>query len=1498
MDHKMKNLLEKLNIEITDELINSEFKELRINNLNKSWFFSLFFERVLSCEKLKEIINGLNTFKDEDVLDIEFSFEYKDKSLTAMKTKEYWECMIFFATTKKGRVTSLKNVITEYEPNKVVFKVASDLEKDTIEPLIGIVISKLMKVGIEVSYQILIDNSLDNVEDKIKQSKDMFVDTVEEESPEDLERKQKELEEEKERKKYYRDAKKANKLNGEKVSPISEVPNNESELTEYFQKKETLDFTLEGQIFELEIKELKSGYTLLEAKLTDFEDSIVFKRFLADYKAREYYEDLCKVGNFIKLSGKAEYNAFSREVSILADKIQKIKPKKLEKEIREEKATLPRVELHLHTKMSTQDAITSIEDYVDRAVSWKHKAIALTDHDGVYAFPDFSKAVIGKDIKPIYGVESSFLDEKSFRIALSDKDIDLMTATFVVFDFETTGFSTEFDDLIEIGAVKIANGTIAGEYTSLINPGRDITDFISDLTSIRNDELKKAPSLNEVLSKFYEFSKDSILVAHNATFDIGHLYANYKKCGIEVNELPAIDTLQIARVLYSDKIQRFNLKAVSKLFKVDLTNHHRGLDDARATAEVFLHMLNDFREKDIRNYNQINNLVDPDQAYKYSFPSHITILVKNQKGLKNLYKIISDAHTNHFFREARVLKSVLDKYRDGLIIGSSCYKGELFETAMNKPYEELLDKMKYYDFIEVQPPSVYKHLIESRNEPRMKFYITETIKKLVKAGKELNKLVVATGDVHHLDPEDITYRKIYTISPSLGGGVHPLANVKELPSQHLMTTGEMLEEFIFLGDDIAMEIVVENTNFIADMIEDVQVFPKKLFTPNDDFLSKMGIPSMKEAMREMCFKNAKSLYGNPLPKYVDDRLNKEVNSIIGNGFSSVYYISHMLVKKSIDAGYVVGSRGSVGSSFAATMMGITEVNPLAPHYLCKKCNYSVFKHNEDEMERYPYKDVDMKFIEDLKEAESGYDLPKAVCPVCGEVMHKDGHDIPFETFMGFEGNKVPDIDLNFSGEYQAIAHNFTREVFGEEHTFRAGTISTVAEKTAFGYVRGYFESLGKVPRNAEVARIAKKIEGVKRTTGQHPGGIIVVPDYMDIYDITPVQYPSDAVDSSWRTSHFDYHKFEDNLLKLDILGHDDPTVLRHLMDYVEANPEEFEFSKPADIPVDDPQVYELFLGTDIINVHPSDLKSDVASYGIPEFGTNFVRSMLVATKPNTFAQLVKISGLSHGTDVWLNNAEDLVMDKHPTFRKVEFDEIIGCRDDIMVYLTSMGMEPSLAFTIMESVRKGKGLKHEWEVAMKKVDVPDWYIWSCNQIKYMFPKAHATAYVLMAMRIAWFKVHKPMYYYAAYFSKRASYFDAHAMINGKQAIRMKMDEIDKMGFEATATDRSLYTVLEVALELYLRGYRFSPIDINVSQATDFIIDPKDENALILPFVALDGLGTSVATSIVEAREEKPFMSKDDIKDRTRLNSTSFEQLDLMGAFDEFPDTSQISFDFGL
>lgn len=1479
-------LLEAANSKYLNELSDGEIIGVKVSPSRKKWRLHIKLKNILRVNDIKIVMNEIKSYLISDangIKGVDFIFTYENTDTTTEVLKEYYEEIIKECQTLKKSVCILPEYRYEILNNTLSIYVANDTDKRLVIDVLKIVKGRLdeyglgfLETGVHISR---FEVSLKDREEERRRLLEQTLETVSYEN--DLRREANNNSQN--NRVDYRQRKSRVAIS----KKIKELPMTSMQVHEFVQINNTDCVQVEGVLVKGEVK--KAGkYLLFEGIITDFEDSIIIKKFLRGNEEQIFREQMFP-NTRIQIKGAVQYDTFARDVTIMIQDLTILGEDAAD--ARFDEAEIKRVELHAHTKMSTLDSVLDIEDYIKTAVKFKHKALAVTDHGNCHAMPEFFAKAKKHGIKPIMGVEGYYVDDSNYRISLTDDSIPLNDATYVVYDFETTGLSSNFNEIIEIGAVKMKEGVILDRFSTFVKPKRKASALITDITGITNDDLRNAPSIEEVLPQFKAFVEGCILVAHNATFDNAFLYNELKKLNLYEKDYPTIDTLQLARVLYKERIKQFNLKAVAKTLRVEIDVQHRAVADAQTTTNVFLKMLGDLSDLGITNYQDINSLIDPNEAFKYVFPTHIILLVLNDQGRKNFNKIISDSHTTHFYKEPRVLKSVIEKYREGILVGSACANGEIFTTAFERSFDELLEKIDFYDYIEVQPPQAYWHLVEKSGEEVTKDFIIQTIKTIIKAAEMKNKMVVATGDVHYLDDKDKVYRQIYFNTARPGGGLHELAGIKNPPIMHFMTTTEMLQAFEFLGIDKAYEIVVTNTNIIADKVSEFNLFPDELIVPRDDFMAKYGIPSMSKALREKSYQTAHAIYGEELPQYIKDRLEVELKSIIGNGYSSVYYISHMLVNESLANGYIVGSRGSVGSSFVATMMGITEVNPLAPHYVCPKCHFSAFKITGESTEKYKM-DIPTHIEEALSKVSVGYDLEGMDCPHCGSPLNRDGVDIPFETFLGFDGDKVPDIDLNFSGEYQDKAHLFCREVFGEDNAFRAGTIGTVAERTAFGFTRSYFESIGKDVRDAEIKRIVSKITGVKRTTGSHPGGIVVIPDFVEYTDIIPVQYPADDTTSSWRTSHYDYHSFESSLLKLDILGHDDPTMIKHLMDFVKAEPSLFPFSTVEEIPLSDKDVLALFNSINSLNIIDENYPEEVGTIGLPEFGTNFVREMLKDIRPKTVSDIIKISGLSHGTDVWLGNARDLVISTVPGSNPIPFSEIIGCRDDIMTYLLDKNLPAKQAFQIMESVRKGKGLTSAQEKLMIKHNVPSWYIESCKKIKYMFPKAHAVAYVIMALRIGWFKVHRPIYYYAAYFSRRATAFDVEVMAAGKNAIRNKLNEIrDKMDTgKASNKEIELYGELEIAYEMVLRGYSFKQIDIDKSQARHFIIC-EDKKSLLMPFMALDSLGEAAANSVVEARDERPFTSIKDVERRTKLNRTIMARLRHLEVFGDLPEDDQ-------
>lgn len=1212
--------------------------------------------------------------------------------------------------------------------------------------------------------------------------------------------------------------------------------------------------TFSGKVFfvdEREITSKKTGkqFHLITMDITDNDDSISAKMFVTkteeDAPFNKLYSTLKKGvksgGIYIAARGKAQYDEYAGETIVMLNDIAKIDAPPVRQDTAKEK----RVELHLHTQMSAMDAVSSAQDLIDRAVYWGHRAIAITDHGVVQSFPDAMKASdFNKKIKVLYGVEGYLIDD-SKKIVYDAKD-ETVNSPFVVFDIETTGLNNKVNNITEIGAVKVVNGEIVDKWSTFVNPCEPIPERIVSLTGITDAMVKDAPKIEEILGDFFEFCNGCVLVAHNAAFDTGFIKEAARKHGFKY-DFCCLDTLILARCMYPD-LPNFRLDTLAKHLHVILENHHRAVDDAKATADAFVKMLAELREGGKIRLADLDSDFDVRSASKKNKAFHIIILAKNQTGLRNIYELVSASHLNYFFRTPRIPRSLLEEKRDGLILGSACEAGELFRAVVDgESDEDLKEIVDFYDYLEIQPigNNAYMKWDEHHRNIHTDEDLMNLNRRIVALGEKYNKPVCATCDVHFLDKEGADYRKIL---------MH-YKGFKDADNQaplYLRTTEEMLGEFEYLGKEKAYEVVVTNTNKIADMIEDVRPIPEKKCPP--------VIEGAKEGIVADSIKRAKEIYGDPLPEIVQKRLDKELHSITTYGFAVMYKIAQELVRKSVSDGYLVGSRGSVGSSFVAFLSDITEVNSLQGHYICPNCKNVEFVESEIGL--------------------SGCDLPDKNCPKCGTPYKKDGHDIPFETFLGFKGDKEPDIDLNFSGVYQPTIHKYTETYFGEGKVFRAGTIGTVAEKTAFGYVRKYCEEKNIVMRNAEMKRLAKGCEGVKRTSGQHPGGIIVVPFENDIHEFCPVQHPADDPNSDIITTHFDYHKIDQNLLKLDELGHDDPTVIRMLEDITGV--------KANEIPIGDPETMSLFTSNKALKLLPGkDIGTSLGTYGVPEFGTKFVRQMLEDTKPTTFSELARISGLSHGTDVWLGNAQELIREG-----KCDLSHSICARDDIMIYLISCGVEEEHAFKIMEMVRKGKGLTPEYEQEMRDNNVPDWYIASCKKIKYMFPKAHAVAYVMSAFRIAYFKVHYPEAFYIAYYTVRADDFDASVMARGEERVREEIRTINAKKKDGTVTpkEENLIPILEICVEMYARGINFVPVDLYKSHATDFL---QVEGGILPPLSALPGLSENDALSITAERENGEFRNVEDLRLRTGIGKNPLNILEENGCFDDLPEADQVS-----
>ncbi|MBR3933910.1 MAG: PolC-type DNA polymerase III [Clostridia bacterium] len=1192
-----------------------------------------------------------------------------------------------------------------------------------------------------------------------------------------------------------------------------------------------------GEIMGADSRELKNKKILLTFYIADNMSAFSAKCFLSEKQYKEI-KGRMKDGNCIKIKGRVQYDNFKKENTIMVNDISEAKMPS-----RKDNAQEKRVELHMHTKMSQMDGMADAKALVKQAIKWGHSAIAITDHGNVQAFPDAMHAAEKSDLKVIYGMECYLINDMASIVRGQSNQTTY--GDFVVFDVETTGLSAENDTIIEIGAVKVKDRKIIDSFGTFVNPERQIPEKITELTGITDDMVKDAPVIADALKDFYTFIGDADLVAHNAKFDTSFLKNAASLCGMDYN-FACVDTLDLARNLVKD-VKNHKLDTLTKYFDIKLENHHRATDDAAATGEIFVKLCNLLDEKGIENINDINSSLAGNADHKALKYYHCILLAKNLVGLRNLYELISKSCLEYYYKKPRIPKSLLAQKREGIIIGSACEAGELYRAILENPYNPDMDNLEkivnFYDYLEIQPLGNNSFLLENGtlNSREDLIYINKLI---IDLGKKYGKPTVATCDVHFMNPEDEVYRRILMA----GQGYKDADNQAPL---YLRTTDEMLKEFEYLGKDLAYEVVVTNTNLIASMTEKINPVPPDKAPP--------VIEGSDELLRKLTYDKAISIYGENMPQNVRDRIDVELNSIISNGYSVLYIIAQKLVSKSLSDGYLVGSRGSVGSSLVAYLSGITEVNSLPPHYVCPKCKYSEFFQTTDEL-------------------GCGFDLPPKKCPECGEVMTGDGHDIPFETFLGFSGNKEPDIDLNFSGDYQPVAHKYVEELFGEGHVFRAGTIGTVAAKTAYGYVKKYYDEKGQYVSNAEIERLVRGCTGVKRTTGQHPGGIIVVPTERDVHEFSPIQHPADDITSDIITLHFDYHSIDQNLLKLDILGHDDPTVIRMLEDLTGIDAKA--------IPMGDPETMSLFLNTDALGVTSEDIDSPVGTFAVPEFGTKFVRQMLVDTTPSTFSELVRISGLSHGTDVWLNNAQDLIQQGTATL-----SQAICTRDDIMVYLINHGLPNDMAFKIMESVRKGKGLSEDMEALMKEHSVPQWYIASCKKIKYMFPKAHAVAYVTMAYRIAYCKVHYPKEFYATYFTVRADDFDFILMGYGKEKLLENKRMIEAKGMDMSDKEKNVITIMEVCNEMYARGIKFLPIDLYKSHAYKFIPTPE---GLIPPLNALPNLGTNAANAITKAREDGEFWSIDDLQQRSKSTKTVIEVLKNAGVLKGMRESSQVSF----
>ncbi len=1424
--------------ELKQALQNARVLRVEIKKSARAWQIHLLLDRLVKKSHL-DVLAGEMTGEIPELQGIGFSVKYNIPGLTPQDLLEdYWDEIVYYLVCRHPVLSGvLRQVSKKYHEHTLQLYVKSQVGAELLEQRrVPGLISELLKeeFGFEVRVSVHVQE-----EDLGEQAE--WVSRKEAEYVKELITQNREgshpVKEErscpgngqKPEKTGFRRKRSGEPEPGALVGRvIKDDPVPMEQITE-----EEKSIVVRGKITGTDIRPLKSGRTLVSFDVTDLTDSITVKYFEDEKDAGRVSGALGK-GVWVKVRGPLQQDKFSQELTIMAWDINLV-----EHQARSDKAPEKRVELHLHTKMSAMDGLTGISEAVATAAAWGHSAIAITDHGVVQAYPDAYEAGKKHGIKIIYGIEGYLVDDVE-PIVTRPRPVNLQEEEFVVFDLETTGFSPNVNEIIEIGAVKLKGGRIIDRFARFVRPRNGIPVEVQRLTGILPETVAGADGLEAVLPEFMEYIGNSVLVAHNAGFDTGFLSVGLSRLANSALTNPVLDNLGLARALLP-KLKKHKLKTLAAEFGVPLENHHRAVDDAEATAAIFLRLLEQLKPRDINRLDEVNGLVkniNLDKLRSY----HILMLVKNETGLRNLYELVTLSHTKYYYRHPRIPRSELVRRREGLLLGSACEAGELITAYLDGADRgRLEDIASFYDFLEIQPTGNNEFLIRQARVNGIE-NLQNMNRKIIDIGLSLNRPVVATCDVHFLEPADSVYRRVLMA----GQGFEDADNQAPL---YFRTTDEMLEEFSYLDPETAREVVITNPRMIADLIEVIKPMPDNFFPPKID--------GAEEQIREMTWDRAITIYGDPLPEIVQKRVEKELNSIINNGFAVLYLIAHKLVKKSNADGYLVGSRGSVGSSFVATMTGITEVNPLAPHYVCPACRKS-------------------EFITDGSYG-TGADLPDKNCPDCGTKYKKDGFDIPFEVFLGFEGDKVPDIDLNFSGEYQPVAFKYTEELFGEGHAFRAGTIGTIAEKTAYGFIRKYLEERGLTKRKAETDRLVSGCTGVKRTTGQHPGGIMVIPRDMDVHDFTPLQYPADDKKSGVLTTHFDYHSISGRIVKLDILGHDDPTVIKMLEDLTGID--------AKTIPLDEPETMKLFSGVEVLGVTPEQIGSNVGSFAIPEFGTKFVRQMLEDTKPNTFAELVRISGFSHGTDVWLNNAQDLIREG-----TCKLSEAISARDDIMIYLIHRGLEPRRAFKIMEAVRKGKGVKPEDEQYMREFNVPAWYIESCKKIKYMFPKAHAVAYVMMAYRIAYFKVHYPEAFYATYFTVRADEFDADIVVQGSFGIRQKIHEIESRGNDASAKDKNLLTILEVALEMYERGIKMLRVSLEKSQAVKFLIT---DEGILPPFAALQGLGETAARNIVKARSEKSFTSVEDLRFRARLSKTVIEIMHNHGCLNGLPETDQMA-----
>ena len=1545
MDSKLKLLLDtiKINEENIKYFENGTLDKIIGNKAKDSYCFYIKLDTNLPVNVYEELINKINDYYSSYECKVWFNVDKINKDYII----DYFKYLIKLYSRKFPMLSMFLENPINYNDGILNLSVGNTFELDKINSLKDSMLMDFNKLGYNLDIECYIDdNERIMIENEITK-------TIESNSDISKERLDKQSHDEP----VVEDNNSYKKKYTKKPVVTDDDPNalygrlidtNVVRIDTIAQPKNNV--TIEAEIFGIDVRDTRTDLKIVTIKLTDYTDSIYGKMFVYGDEELSKITKVIRNGNFYKFRGNVKEDKYSNELTI---SINDINVSEIKKKTIIDDAPKKRVELHAHTMMSQMDGVVDPVVLAKQARSWGHKAIAITDHNGCQAFPGVYHFVrdCNKNLqegeepfKAIYGAEMVMIDD-TVKVVVRPNNTPLLDNTYVVFDLETTGFNAGGkDSIIEIGAVKIdGKGVIVEKYDELINPGHKLNPRITEVTNITDEMLEGKRNEEDAVKSFKDWIGDVPVVAHNAKFDTSFIEMAYKKYNLGEFTNTVIDTLELSRTMDTG-YARHSLSALVKRYNVpwDEESHHRGDYDAEGTALVFYKMLQKLKSMNFETIEDLGKLVDKNEIHKFGRPHHVNILVKNKTGLKNLFKIVSFANTTYLYKTPRILRSKIEELREGLLIGSGCYESEVFTEARSKSDEELTNIINFYDYVEVQPLEVYDHLLQM-GDFSSKAELIDHIKKIVRVAEDAGKIVVATGDVHQLNRDDTIYREIIVNQKVPGGGRHPLAkrDIKKIPSQHFRTTREMLDDFEFLGDDKAFEIVVENTNKIAEMIDIIEVIIETGGTPfsprvkSDDGKSYLDCPRV---VTDLVYDKARDWYGDVLPYSIEERIatelygdavfnsikeeltslgvtgdefdveshkrlhdvilkgidavkdlirhniekkenikgeelensvKKVLGGVIGAGFDPIYLISQRLVKHSNDEGFLVGSRGSVGSSFVATMRGLTEVNPLPAHYRCLKCKHSIFTDDEGNSLG--------------KEYSSGFDLPNKKCPKCGEDMYKDGQDMPFATFLGFNADKVPDIDLNFSDLNQASTHEYTKVLFGVDNVYRAGTIGTVAEKTAFGFVKGYCEDKNIVMRTAEIERLALGCTGVKRTTGQHPGGIVVIPDYMEVFDFTPFQYPAEDPNSAWRTTHFDYHKIEECVLKLDILGHSDPTQLRLIQ--LQSNTDIMK------VPLDDKETMSIFTSTEALGVTKEQIMCNTGTLGIPEFGTPFTIKLVEDTKPTTFAELIKISGLSHGTDVWLGNAQELIQNNI-----VPFKETIGCRDDIMVYLMYHGVKPIKAFKIMEFVRKGRASKQpdlwkEHVQTMQEANIPDWFIGSCQKIKYMFPKAHAAAYVISAFRIAWYKVHMPVYFYSSWYSSKATDVEVESMIKGYDAIKSKIIEIQNKGYEATNKENGQLESLKVALEATARGIKFLNVDLYKSEAT--VWKAVSDTEIYPPFSSIEGLGDTVAKNIVEEREKRAFLSIEELQHRAKISQTLIDKMRTMGIFDGMEESNQLS-----